>query len=183
MRNDNDRLSVRNQVLHDREELVDLLLCQDRGGLVEDQDLRSAVQRFEDLHTLLHADGDIPDQRVRIDVQAVFLNDVQHVLSRLFHVERNAALGRFHAQNDVLRHGEILYQHEVLVHHTYTVLNCGGRILDLHLLAANIDFSLICLVQAVQDIHQRTLTGAVLSQDRVDRPLLHVEIDVGQRIE
>ena len=63
------------------------------------------------------------------------------------------------------------------------MLDRGGRILDIRFLAVYIDLSRIRLVQAVQDVHQRTLAGAVLSEDRVDRPLLHVKIDVGQRIE
>ena len=61
------------RLLHDLHELVDLLRGQDGRRLVEDQDLVVAVEHLEDLGALLHADGDVLDERVGVDVQAVFL--------------------------------------------------------------------------------------------------------------
>ena len=183
VRDDDDRLSVLDQVPHDREELVDLLLCQDCRGLVQDQDLSTSVESLEDLDALLHADCDVADLRVRVYVETVFLNDLEHVLPGLLHIERDAALCGLRAKNDVLRDCEILNQHEVLVDHTDSVFNCRSRILDINFLAADVDLSHVCLVKTVQDVHQRTLTGAVLTENGMDRSLLHIEIDVGQRIE
>ena len=53
------------------EELVDLLGRQHRGRLVEDQQLGVAVQRLDDLDPLPLTDGQLPDQRIRVDVEAV----------------------------------------------------------------------------------------------------------------
>ena len=180
---DDDRLAVLDQISHNREELVDLLLSQNCRGLVQDQDLRASVEGLEDLDALLHADGDIAHLGVRIDVQAVFLDDFLHVLLGLPHIERNAALSGLRAKYDVLRDCKILNQHEVLVHHADSMFDCCSGVLDINFLAADVDRSHIRLIQAVQDVHQRALAGAVLTQNGVDRSLLHIEIDVGQCIE
>ena len=104
---DDDGLPILNEVLHNCEKLVDLLLRQHCGGLVQDQDLSSAVQRFEDLDTLLHSDCNILYQRIRIDFQPILFDNVQDILPGLFHVQRDA-LSRFRTQNDILRYSEIL---------------------------------------------------------------------------
>ena len=54
-------------------QLVDFLGRQHGGRLVENQDLVVPVQHFQNFRALLHTDGDVLDQRVRIDPQAVFL--------------------------------------------------------------------------------------------------------------
>ena len=59
MGNEQDRLSFRDQVLHDLHEFFDLLRCQDCRRLIEDQDLIIPVQHLQDLCSLLHAYGDI----------------------------------------------------------------------------------------------------------------------------
>ena len=78
-----DALSLRREILHDLHELFDLLRREHRGGLVEDEDLIVAVEHLEDLGALLHADGDVLDDRVRIDLQAVFLRELEHLFARL----------------------------------------------------------------------------------------------------
>ena len=183
VRDDDDRLAVRDQVFHDPEQLVDLLLRQDRRRLVQDQDLRPAVQGLQDLYTLLHADRNIADQLVRLHFQAVPFDDLHDILPGLFHIEADACRGGLGTQDDVLRDRKILHQHKVLVHHADAMLDGRGRILDIHFFAVDEDLPFFRLVQAVKDIHQRALAGAVLTEDGMDRPLFHIEIDVGQRIE
>ena len=78
-----DALPFRREILHDLHELVDLLRREHRGGLVEDEDLVVAIEHLEDLGTLLHTDGDVLDDRVRIDLQAVFLRELEHLLAGL----------------------------------------------------------------------------------------------------
>ena len=53
------------------EQLVDLLRHQHRGRLVQDQDLRAAVEHLEDLHPLPGADAERLDQRAGVDHQPV----------------------------------------------------------------------------------------------------------------
>ena len=51
-------------------QLVGLLRGEHRGRLVEDEHLGVAGQRLDDLDALLHADGQVLDQGVRVDVEA-----------------------------------------------------------------------------------------------------------------
>ena len=65
-------LPSRAKLLHRGHELVDLLRGEHGGRLVEDEDLIVAVEHLEDLDALLHADGDVLDLGVEVDLQAVF---------------------------------------------------------------------------------------------------------------
>ena len=180
---DDDRLAVFDQIFHDRKKLINLLLGQDCCRLVKDQDLGSAVQSLEDFDTLLHTDGNIPYALVRIDIESVFFDNIQDILSGLSHVQADGAYGRLGAQDDILSNCEILHQHKVLVYHADAVFNGSGRAFNIDLLSVDENLTLIRMIEAVEDIHQRAFAGAVLTKDRVDRSTFHVEIDIGQRIE
>ena len=52
---------------HDREQLLGLAGGEHRGRLVQDQHAGVAHQRLDDLDPLLHADGQVLDQGVRVD--------------------------------------------------------------------------------------------------------------------
>ena len=67
---EDDRLPLRLEGADDREELLRLLRRQDRGRLVEDEDLGAAVERLQDLGPLLHADADGLDPGVRVGPRA-----------------------------------------------------------------------------------------------------------------
>ena len=66
---EDDRLPLLGQAPHDREELLRLLRGQHRRRLVEHEDVRAAVERLQDLHPLLLADGDVLDDRARVDCE------------------------------------------------------------------------------------------------------------------
>ena len=53
MRNKNNRLALVRQRFHDAEEVVGLLRREDRGRLVENQDIRVAVKQLNNFDTLL----------------------------------------------------------------------------------------------------------------------------------
>ena len=62
---EDDRLPGLLELAHDLHQLVGLLRGQDRGGLVEDEQLGVAGQRLDDLDALLDADGEVLDERRR----------------------------------------------------------------------------------------------------------------------
>src|SRR5439155_21134324 len=66
----------------DLEQLLRLLRRQHRGRLVEDENLRAAEERLQDLDPLLLADGDALDARVGVDGEAVALGQLAHALDR-----------------------------------------------------------------------------------------------------
>ena len=183
VRDDDDGLAVFDQVLHDREQFIDLLLRQNCCGLIQNQDLRTAVESFEDFDSLLHTDRNVPYALIRIDFQSVFFDNFKDILTGLSHVKCDRSVGRLGTQDNVLGYCKVFHQHKVLVNHTNAVFNCSGRIFYIHLFSVDVDFPLIRLVKAVEDVHQRTFSGAVLTEDRVDRSTLHVEIDIRQCIE
>ena len=117
VRDEDDRLPLRLQLGDDREELPRLLRCEDRGRLVQHEDLRPAVERLQDLDALLLRDRDVLDQRVGIDCEAVAVGKLADALPRLADVEHHARVGRLLGEDDVLRHRHHRDQHEVLVDH------------------------------------------------------------------
>ena len=59
----------RPQLTHHRHQFVGLLRCQHRGRLVEDEHLRVARQRLDDLDALLDPDREVLDEGIGIDVE------------------------------------------------------------------------------------------------------------------
>ena len=170
-----DALALGGQILHDLHQLIDLLRRQHGGRLVEDEDLVVAVEHLQDLGALLHTHGDVLDQRVRVDLQAVFLAERDDLLPGVLLLQEAAFCG-LHAHDDVVQHGEAFHQLEVLVHHAQRVGVVG--ILDGYLHAVLLDDALLGLIQAEQHAHQRGFARAVLTQQGVDLTLLQLKRDV-----
>ena len=80
--------------------------------------------------------------------------------------ERGPAFG---AEQQVLQHRERLDQHEVLVDHADAGCDRVLGALDPAFLAGDPDAAAIGLIEAVEDVHQGRLAGAVLADDAVDR--------------
>ena len=174
---EDDRLVLALEHPQHLEQLVGLGRRQHRGRLVEHQNLRAAHQRFEDLDPLLQADRQFADDRVGIDLEAVFAPELGEPLAdqaRAFG-EQRAALG---AEHDVFEHAERRNQHEVLMHHADAVADRLARRADPDRLAVDADFAGVGLVEAVENRHQRRLAGPVLADDAVDDAALDDEIDV-----
>ena len=99
-------------------QLVGLLRREHGGGLVEDEHLGVAGERLDDLDALLHADGQVLDERVGVDVEAEARRRSRATRLRAASRSRRAAeAGRLVAEHHVLGDGEDGDQHEVLVHH------------------------------------------------------------------
>ena len=82
------------------------------------------------------------------------------------------------AEDDVLQDGEVVGEHEVLVHHADAAGDGVGRGREGDLLAVDRDGALVRLLHAVEDLHQGRLAGAVLADEGVDGALAHGEVDV-----
>ena len=136
---EDDREPLLAQHLEYPEELGSLLRRQHRGRLVQDQDVRLAVQRLDDLDALLLTDGDLVDPCIRVDCEAEVLRQVEHALARGVVVEQDAHVTRLHPEHDVLGDGHHRDQHEVLVHHADPEVDRGSRRVDPHLLPVEQD--------------------------------------------
>ena len=138
-----------------------------------------AVERLQDLDALLLADGDVLDARVGIDVEAELLGELAH-----------AALGRRrveqHAGSASARCASTMFSATVI---TGMSMKCWCTIpipasiaslrrAERRRLAVQEDLALVGPVQAVEDVHQRRLAGAVLAEQRVHLAAAEVEVDV-----
>ena len=166
------------EVAHDPHELVGLLGGEHGGGLVEDEHPGLAGQGLDDLHALLDADGQVLDAGGRVDVEAEALGDLADPGGRGRGVDDPHRPDRLVAQGHGLGDGEDRHQHEVLVDHADPGGHGVARPGEGHGLAVDEDLALVRPVQAVQDVHEGGLAGAVLAQQGVDLTGLDGEVDV-----
>ena len=167
-----DRRPALDQRAQHGEQLVDLLRGEHRRGLVQDQHPRVAIERLEDLDALLLPDAQLLDRGVRVDDEAVARRELAHALARRREVELPVTL-RLGAEHDVLDHRHHRDQHEVLVHHADAERGSRRRSSSSRSAGRGRRISpSSALVEAVEDVHERGLARAVLTQQRVHLALL-----------
>ena len=168
VRDQNDGLPFGLQAFENAKQVIRLGGRQNACRLVQDQDVRLAVERLQDLDPLLVPHRQIFDPRVRVDAQLVVLGELGEELPRLAKrgFQPGALLG---AQNDVLENREILDQLEVLEHHTDPGRDRRLAVGDLGFLAVDEDLAFVGLIEAVEDRHQRRFPRAILADNAVNR--------------
>ena len=178
VRDDHDGLVVVSHVAQHREELVRLLRGEHGGRLVEDQDVRAAVEHLDDLHGLLLRDGHVVDLLVGVDLKAVGVADLADSLRGRLEIEL-----ALEAEHDVFRRRQHVHELEVLVDHADAEIERVLRRADHDGLAVDGDLALVGEVDAREHIHQRRLAAAVFTQQRQDlapvdvQPALVVGLD------
>ena len=75
---DDDGFPVIAHIAQNREKLVCLLRGQNSGRLIQDQDIRVAVENLDDLHGLLLGHGHIVDLLVRIQIETIHGADLTY---------------------------------------------------------------------------------------------------------
>ena len=129
------------------------------------------------------ADRQVFDERVGVDVEPESGRDLADALARGVQIEDAAGLGGLVAQHDVLGDGEDRDEHEVLVHHADAGAHrVAGTLEVLHDIVEQ-DHAVVGAVEPVEDVHQRRLAGAVLTEETVDLSRLDDEVDVVVRDE
>ena len=98
------------------EQLVHFLRHQHGGGFVENQRLGTAIEHLQNLDTLALSDAKFSDRQVDVDLHTETLSKFLHAFFSLASID-DTALARLGAEDDVLQHGEVVSEHEVLVHH------------------------------------------------------------------
>ena len=176
MGNEDDALPVPGQIPHDADQILNLLGGEGGGGLVQNQDVRPTVQRLQNLHTLLHAHGDVLNFRVGVDGKTVALGNLLHIFPGLRHIQGNS-LSRLGAQHDILCDGEGLDQHEVLMHHADSRVDGVPGIAHFNGFAVDQDLAGGGLEKAVKLVHQRGFARAVFAQDRMDFTFVDSKVD------
>ena len=167
------------ELAHDRHELVGLLRGEHRGRLVEDEHLRVAGERLDDLDALLHADGQVLDERVGVDVEAEAVGDLAHALARAASRSRTppALVGSWPSMtfSATVKTGMSMKCWCTMpMPARHRVAGAGEVLHDV----VEQDLALVGLVEAVEHVHQRRLAGAVLAEEAVDLAGLDDEVDV-----
>lgn len=88
------------------EELLALLRGEHRGGLVEDEDFRPAVERLDDLDPLHQPDGEAAHRRVQREVDVEVPPDRLEVAFHLAGLPQHPLPGRPVPEHDVFRDGQ-----------------------------------------------------------------------------
>src|SRR6266851_5239618 len=114
---EDDGLTVLDQAAKHSKQLDGLLWREHPGGLVEDEDVRAAVEHLDDLGPLLQADGQYPRQCVWIKREAVLARQRLDVFARSPIVVEPGPDHRLAPEHDVFAYREDRDEHEMLVHH------------------------------------------------------------------
>ena len=178
VRDENNRLAFFGETAQDFEEALGLLRGQNSRGLIHDQQPRAAIERFQDLDSLLHADGKIRDPGRRVDLQPISIRQRADLLAGLGDIHGAEGADGLVAKDDVLGDGQWRNQHEMLVHHADAEPDRVRRAMDGGRVAVDDDLAAVGADQSVDDVHQRRLSGPVLSQKRVDLAPLDDQVHV-----
>ncbi len=152
--------------------------CKDRRRLVQDEDVRLAVEGLDDLHPLLYAHRKIVDVGIGVNVQAVLVGQLTDSVGCPVPVEEQTIAPGFVAQHDVLGHGQRGDEHEMLVHHADALGNGVVGAVDVGLAAVEEDLAFVRGIETVQSVHQGGLSCPVFPQEGVDFPLLQCQVNV-----
>ena len=163
VRNNNDGFTFAYQVMHDLNKLLNLLRCKNCRRLIKNQRISTAIQGLQNLNTLLHTNRNVFNLGVRVYVKAVFLNNLQDLLTSSLWIKDATSLSDLVAQNNIFCNSKVLDQHKVLVNHTNTVSDSIGWARNGYTLSVEVNLALISRIQAIQYVHKRTFTCAVLS--------------------
>jgi hypothetical protein len=180
---------VRREVADDPEETLDLLVVQDGGRLVHDDQLGVLRQRTGDAHHLLRGGGERADLGGGADLRVA---EAGQQLGRGTVGGRRAGDPQprvLAPQEDVVGDAQPAHQVELLVDRRDAEAHRGLRVAQRHLLAAPVDLALVRLVGAGQDLDQRGLARAVLAEQAVHLSGADVEVhtverpDTGERLD
>ena len=169
------------QAADDLEQLLRLLRRQHGGRLVEDQDVGAAVERLQDLHPLLLADGDVLDLRGRVDREPERAARARAPAAS----RRRSRAGR---RRSSARSASTMFSATVITGISMkcwctmpipaSIASFGERIATACPLMQ--DLALVRPVEAVEDVHQRRLARPVLAEQRVHLAASQVEVDRGR---
>ena len=180
MRDINDGNAPFRQPVHDPEKRLRFGLGQSRRRLVEDQDTAIECQRLGDFDDLLLRNRQVSGPAGGIDIT----DFPQHNCRPLFEIaivhEPGAALARLRHKH-VLGDRNLRAERDFLMHETDAkpVRRIGRGYLDRF--AIQHDFPAIRLQNAVDDMHQRRLAGAVFTGQRMDFAAPQLECRIAQR--
>ena len=172
-------------LLHHRGELHELVLklaadqrIQGAEGLVHQEDVGVGRERAAQPHPLLHASGELVGEAV---LPAVELHQVEHALG-LFPAFSLADTAYFQGLGDVVAHGAMRHQAEVLEDHAHALASKPAQLqlrLLRHVLAVHENSTGARLQQPIDVPHEGGFAASRQTHDTEDLPFAHGESGVG----
>jgi len=178
VRDEDDRATLVGHHAQRLEQGRGLLRRQHRRRLVENQHPCVAIERLQDLDALLLAERQLPDMSTRIDsdpVAVAKLGDVALDAPRMD--DELPSFAPMIAEDHVLGDGERRHEPKVLMHHPHARVEGVARRRERDRLPVQLDLALVRPVQAGQDVRERRLAGAVLTEEGMDLALGRLELD------
>ena len=144
------------------------MVRQRRSGLVHDDHPGVLVDHAGDLHHLLLGGGQVAGH-VRGPDDGVHLHLLQQLQRPRVHaaVVQEHAVGFFLAQEDVLRHGQVLGNAQLLMDDRDALVHGVPGALEFNLFSVQEDIALRGGVDTGEDLDQRGFTGAVFAHQGV----------------
>ena len=149
------------------EERVSLLWRQNGGRFVQNENLRAAVERLEDLHALLESDRQLGDDGVERHSERVVAGELFEFPPRAGESAREQR-ATLDTEDDVFEHREILHEHEMLVNHADARKDRVLRRAEIDAATMHVNLAGVGPVKSVDDIHQRRLARTVFTDEPVD---------------
>ena len=168
--------------IDDLEQVLHLGLRQGGGGLVKYDHLGVEGDGLGNLHHLPLGHGHGAHNRFRIDADAQVVEDLHGGIVHFLFTGEGACHGEAakpHIVHDVALQRLVQF----LVYHGNAVLQGFLGVLEVDLLALQIDVTGILGVNAKEAFHQSGLTGAVFAHQGMDRTGPHGQIDTVQSLD
>ncbi len=181
VRNVDDADALRFQLGDDAEQHLDLGSRQGAGRFVQDQDAGVLRQGLGDFDDLLLADPEVIKRRVGVDVLFQPLHQRPRGPALSARVDVDARPDGFMTDEDILGHGQVREQVQLLKDDADPGLDRIGLAAELDLAACHFDPAFGQCLDPSDDLHQRGLARAVFAHQHVDCPHPEVEVHAFQR--
>ena len=165
------------QVTENPEQVIRLRWRQDTRRFIENENIGVSVERFQDFHALLQSDREILDDGLWVDLKFILVREIPKQRPRPDErrCEQRAVLG---AEHDILEHGKVLDQHEMLMDHSDSRTNGRFAVGDRCMPSVYEDLPGVGRIMPVENLHERGFPGAVFSNDSVDLAFRNRKVDV-----
>ena len=170
------------QPVDEGKQIIDLGICQNRGGLVQNQDLGVVIrERLSDLNHLLLRNRQGSDLCLGVDGQ---VEAVQQLLGTtvLVSLVQEESLGGLTADEDIVCNGQVLHQVQLLVNNANAFVLCILGSIDFDLLTEIFNGTAVLGVDTGQNLHQCGLTGAVFADQTHDFTAADLKLSIIQRV-
>ena len=170
------------QLAHEGEQIVDLCVRQNGGGLVQDQQLGIVVGKcLGNFHHLLLGNGEGSHHCLGVDAQVQAVQQILGLLVLCSLVQEETG-GGFTTDVNIVGNSQMLHQVKLLVNDADASVLCVFGAIDLDLFAEELNGTAVLGIDAGQNLHQCGLTGAVFADQCHNLTAAHFQLCVIQRV-